>query len=105
LVSKLGGGEILKFIAYWEGNPYDAEKIMKKTALNLEEAKKEPKKYPKAISANYNISGKKGFMLIEADNDEQLMNLALFFFPELTFEFVSIYELAKSASEWQKMKK
>ena len=78
---------------------------MKKTALNMEEAKKEPKKYPKPISANYNISGRKGFALIEVDNEEQLMNLALFFFPELTFEFVAIYELAKIASEWQKMKK
>jgi hypothetical protein len=95
----------LKYIAYWEGNPYDAEKIMKKTALNMEEAKKEPKKYPKAISANYNISGRKGFILIEADNQEQMSNLALFFFPELTFEFVAIYELAEAASKWQKMKK
>ena len=98
----------MKFIAYWEGNPYDAEKIMKKT-MNLEQTAKmnieEAKKYPKSISANYNISGRRGFMLIEADNDEQMMNLALYFFPELTFEFVAIYELAKAASEWQKIKK
>ena len=97
----------MKFIAYNEYDPKDFEKVLEKTAQIAEERKKEPNKYPKPISALYGISGRGGFMLYEVDNDEQLMNLTIFYFPYLTFEFVAIKETTKEvfSALLQSMKK
>ena len=95
----------MKYIAYSEVFQYSMENIMKKLALYEEEVKKDPTKYPKQISPTYNTSGRKSFALLECDDEKQLLNLALFFFPELTIEFVAIFELTKVISEAQNMKK
>ena len=105
----------MKFIGYWENVvPGSGENVAKKMVLLGEEMKKEPKKYPKTISDIYSTSSLKGFQLIEADNEEQLINLRQLWFPELTFEFVLIADVysfeskaftGKAASAYQRMSK
>ena len=45
----------------------------------------------------------KGFRIIEADSDEQLIRLAMHFHPHETWEFTPIFEGQKVSEIWRKM--
>jgi len=99
--------EDVKCIAYWDFDPKDWEKCVELTNQLAEERKKDPKKYPTRISENYSMAGEHmGFILYEVDKDEQITNLWAHYFPFMVFEFVPIFEAAKTtAAIRQRMKK
>lgn len=98
----------MKYIEYWKlVDPKDWEKVVELTNQLAEERKKEPKKYTVPISENYTMGGEHdGFLLVEADSEEQLINVMALYYPFMTFEFVPIVGAAKTtAAVRQRMKK
>ena len=73
----------MKYIAYWEYDFKDADKVLEKLELQEKEIEKFPQKYPKELFPSHEtLEGAKGFDIIEATQD-QLRNEALFWLPEL----------------------
>ena len=96
-------GEEMRFIAYWESDP--TPENFKKSAeaqqkLN-EERKKFPEKYPRVLFGNHVISMGESFTIYEADNEEQLLNLAMLFLP-IRVKFVAIFRVGKVREFYQK---
>ena len=97
--------ELVKYIAFWEFDPDDFEKVTEKFLQIRAERGKENEKYPKSLSAAYTMIGKpKGFQLFETDDSEQLANLTLHYVPLVEFKFVPIIESSKGVELYQKMK-
>ena len=91
----------MKFIWNWELRPEDIDKVLEKSEKLASEIKKFPEKYPK-LSPSYFTGRCKGFRLIEADNEEQLMNLLMYFYPEETWNLMLIFESSKMIERIQK---
>lgn len=97
--------EEVKYIAFFELDPEDFEKVIEKYRQGLAEIEKGTEKYPKPLSEPYGMGGEfKGFQLYETDNPEQLVNLALYYAPEMKHKFVPIFEVAKVIELYQKTK-
>ena len=95
----------MKYIAYWEYDFGDVDKVLEKLELYMEEVEKFPQKYPKELFPEHEtLEGAKGFVIIEATPD-QLINEALFWLPELKYKFVPIFEGAKVVEAYKKLKK
>ncbi|MFX0201505.1 MAG: DUF3303 domain-containing protein [Candidatus Hodarchaeota archaeon] len=95
----------MKYIAFFELDPEDFEKVIEKYRQGLAEIEKGTEKYPKPLSEPYGMGGEfKGFQLYETDNPEQLVNLALYYAPEMKHKFVPIFEVAKVIELYQKTK-
>lgn len=94
----------MKFIAFWEHHLEDTEKVIEKRGKLRVEIEKFHEKYPKTLSS-YHMGYCNSFTVYEADNNEQLMNLQLHYFPDLRFEFIPILETSKTIELIVKMKK
>ncbi|MFW9953910.1 MAG: DUF3303 domain-containing protein [Candidatus Thorarchaeota archaeon] len=95
----------MKYIVFWEYDPNEIEKAVKKLKEFREEVKKEPALYAKPLTANYTMSvGFKGFQLFEAETPEQLARMVLHYRPEVKFEIVHITETKKTVNLFQEMK-
>jgi len=100
----------MKYIAYTEMNFEDVDKLIAKRDALQEERKKFPERYPKKlldqdgkhIVFTTSIPYGKGFMLYEG-NEEQLVNLAIHWMPELKLKYVPIFTGAGEA--YRKLKK
>ena len=87
----------MKYIVYYKYDPKDLEKCLELNAQITEERKKNPKKYTRLISDNYTMNGDYvGFVLAEADNEEQLLNATVHYFPFMTLNWVPIIESSKT---------
>lgn len=96
----------MKYIAFWEFNREDFEKVIEKFMQIHVERKLRAEKYPKSLSAAYTMVGEpKGFQLFETDDPEQLVNLSLHYVPLVKFNFIPIIESTKGVEIYQKMKK
>ncbi|MEM2841775.1 MAG: DUF3303 family protein [Thermoproteota archaeon] len=92
----------MKFIAFWEFNAEDTNKVIEKFKVQVAEAEK----FPKTIFGPYNFIGEtKGFTILETDDPDKLMNSAIYYDPELKFKFIPIIETTKGAELWLGMKK
>ena len=70
----------MKFIWHWEWITEDIEK-MREISKKVQKAMKDhPEKFPKLSEPNFTGRGK-GFRIIEADNEEQLVNLLAIWHP------------------------
>jgi hypothetical protein len=85
----------MKYIVYWAMDPKDWEKGSELSNKMTEERKKHPDKYTRVISANYSLGESKGFILVEADNEEQMLNVISFYHPCVVFNYVPIIEASK----------
>ena len=95
----------MKYIVFWEYDPKELDKAVKKLKEFREEIKKSPEKYAKPISPIYTMSiGFKGFQLFEADNSEQLARMVLHYRPEVKFEIVHITETKKTMTIYDESK-
>jgi len=84
----------MRFIVFWEYNPDDLEKVIKRLKEFEKEIKKNPKKYPKIVFGPYLFGGEsKGISVCDIEGDEQPVNYHLFFQAELKMSFVPIVEL------------
>jgi hypothetical protein len=88
----------MRFIAFIEYKPEDRDKIGEKTQQIWEERKQSPDMFPKKLrlhdgsTVEYFMGGQaKGFVLYETDDPQQLRNLADYWMPEITFQFVPIF--------------
>jgi len=94
----------LKYIVFWDFHPEDMDKVIKKTVNMLQEAKKNPGKYPEYIFPPHSIGGQtKGFSVVEA-TPEQTVNGILYWHPELKLKYMPIYETAKITEQYMKSK-
>jgi len=94
----------MKFVWYYEFDSEDAEKVSRKNREFDEEMARHPDKYPK-FSPSYMTGRCKGFRIVEVDHEEQLIRLAMHFFPEEKWEFVPVFEGAKVSKVYRDMKK
>jgi hypothetical protein len=96
----------MKYIVFWEYEPKEIDKAVKKLRAFREEIKKEPEKFAKPITPNYTMSvGFKGFQLFEATDPEQLARMVLHYRPEVKFEIVHITETKKTMKIYDETKK
>jgi hypothetical protein len=96
----------MKFIAFWEYNAEDTVKCIEKLKQAMTERERGTESLAKLIFGPYNFSGKtKGFSVYETDDPDKLMNVAVFYMPEMRWKFIPIIETGKSAELWLKMKK
>lgn len=96
----------MKVIGYWKYETKDTDAVIEKTLKSDEVRKKEPKKLPKTIfNPHFLMGGTSGFTIFEADNDDQLAELVMQYYPVLLWEFVPIYENTKMITLYQKTKK
>jgi hypothetical protein len=71
----------------------------------LEEMKKAPEKYPKYIVPPHGIGEVcKGISILEADNEEQLINYILAVTPEFKIKFAPLIESSKAIELYMKTK-
>jgi hypothetical protein len=94
------------FIAFWEYSAEDTAKVIEKFNKATEERKKGTEKFAKLVYGPYHFNGKQeGFSVYETDDPDKLMNISIFYAPEMTWKFKPIIETRKAAELWLKMKK
>jgi hypothetical protein len=98
-------GDQMKYIVFWEYEPKEIDKAVKKLIAFRDMMKKSPEKYAKPITPNYTMSvGFKGFQLFEANDPEQLARMVLHYRPEVKFEIVHITETKKTMKIYDESK-
>ena len=87
----------LDYIAFFEWDPNDWDKLTEKLTKLQEERKKLPDKYPTPITGSYSMGlvMNKGFGLYAADDEDQLINLSLHYWPEMNVKWVPIFKGSK----------
>ncbi len=91
----------MKYIGFWEFDPKDFDKVLKKYV----DQDSWPD-FPETISEGFGLGGEfRGFQLYETDNPEHLTNLSLYYMPEMEFNFIPIFEVAKVVERYQEIKK
>ncbi|MEM2926022.1 MAG: hypothetical protein QXO94_00970 [Candidatus Bathyarchaeia archaeon] len=95
----------MKFVKFWEICPEDIDKGIPKFLKLLEEMKKVPNKYPKYLVPPHGIGEVfKGISIMEADNEDQLINYILAVTPEFKIKFVPLIESSKAIETFIKTK-
>lgn len=96
--------EDVKYIAFWELDLEDMDKVIEKDKQVNAEREKGTEKFPKTLSDSYSIGGEsKGFILYETDDPDQLTNIALHYAPEMKWKFMPIFEASKFIELYLKM--
>lgn len=93
----------MRFVWYFEFSPEYAKDISARNKKLDQEREETPELYPR-LHPSYMTGRCKGFRIIEADSDEQLIRLAMHFYPHENWEFTPIFEGAKVSEIWRKMK-
>ena len=84
----------MKFIMFWDYDPKNLELILKKKKQLVELRKENPEKYPEIVCGPFLYSGEsKGLTIYNATNDEQIVNLHLYYQPELELVFMPVVEV------------
>jgi len=95
-----------QFIAFWEYNAEDTAKVIKKFTQMTAERGKRTEEFAKLVYGPYHFNGKQsGFSVYETDDADKLMNISIFYAPEMTWKFKPIIDTRKAAQLWAKMKK
>ena len=96
----------MQLIAFWEYKAEDIPKVIEKLSQMTAEREKGTERVAKIVYGPYNFNGEtKGFTVYETDDPDKLMNLAIFYGPEMTWKFVPLIDTKKAAELWLKMKK
>ncbi len=93
----------MRFVWFFEFSPEYAQEISARNKKLDQEMERQPKLYP-TLHPSYMTGLCKGFRIIEADSDEQLIRLAMHFHPHENWEFTPIFEGQKVSEIWRKMK-
>ena len=84
----------MKFIMFWDYDPDKLETVLEKKNKLIELRKENPEKYPEIICGPFLYSGEsKGLTICIATNDEQIVNLHLYYQPELELNFMPIVDV------------
>ena len=93
----------MKYIWYWEWKDEDWDKENEISAKFREALEKNPDDFPKMLTATCFTSRCKGFRIIEAKNENQLINLASIWWPTENWRFEAFLEMTPENNEqWQK---
>ena len=96
----------MKFIGFWEFKPEDFDKVIEKSEEAMAEREKGTEKFPKFLFPAHGMGdGWNGFAIYENVTPDQMTNLVLHFMPEMTIQFVPIFETKKATERYLKMKK
>jgi hypothetical protein len=96
----------VKVVKFWKLGEEDLDKGVAKFGKLLEEMKKEPAKYPKYVVPPHGIGSVfKGMSILDADNEEQLINYILALTPEFKIKFMPLIESSKAIEIYMKTKK
>ena len=89
----------MKFVVFWAFCPENREKVLAKSKEWEKELKQNPEKYGRIMrlqdgtGIGFGMIGKyKGFRLMEVDNEEQMLNMVLFWTPLTKFTHVPIIQ-------------
>jgi hypothetical protein len=93
----------MRFVWFFEFSPEYAKDISARNKQLDQEMEKNPELYPR-LHPSYMTGLCKGFRMIEADSDEQLIRLAMHFHPHENWEFTPVFEGTKVSEIWRKMK-
>jgi hypothetical protein len=92
-------GRHVKFIWHYEFDPEDAEKVSEKNRELDEKMKRHPEKYPR-LHPSYMTGLCRGFRVVEANSEEQLIHLVMHFYPEERWRLEPIFEGAFVSRVW-----
>jgi hypothetical protein len=81
---------LIKFVWHWEWNPDELELEVEMDEKFLKALKKYPDEFPKLGKSCMTERGK-GFRIIEAENEEQLINLVAFWWPTENWKLVPYF--------------
>jgi hypothetical protein len=94
----------MKYIVFWEFDPKDMEKVIKKTMEFNKKRDKDPEKLQKLIFPPHSMFNEtKGFSITESTL-EQMAEATMWFFPEMKMKYVPIIESAKMMELFLKSK-
>lgn len=94
----------MKFVWHWEWITEDIEKIREQSERFEKLLKDHPEEFPKLSEPILTRKGK-GFRIIEAENEEQLMNLVTFWWPTEKWKLVpyfNAFDIGKAYDKWHK---
>ena len=94
----------MKFIWYWEFNPDEIEKVLEQSERFEKLVKEHPEEFPKLSEPILTGRGQ-GFRIIEAENEEQLMNITAFWWPFENWELVPYFNGFDYIKVWRKWNK
>ncbi len=84
----------MKFITYWQFRRENDDKVIAKNRSFAEERKRFPDKFPKVVYPAHMMGiGDKSFSVYETDDERQLQNLIMHYFPEVNIEIVPIFPI------------
>lgn len=95
----------LKYIVFWKYCPEDVDKIREKVVKAAELGEKEPENWGKYLFPPCHMGYCKGFSLVEITDPMQLARSRVFWFPEMSLEYVPITENTVISELYQQMKK
>ena len=96
----------MKYVKFWEFAIEDRDELIEKWGKYLEKSKKTPEKYPTYIFPPHGVGQlRKGVSIMEADNEEQLINYFLELSPPLKIKFEPLIDSAKFSEMYMKMMK
>ena len=72
---------MVKYIWHWEWGMEDFDKEMELSAKWDKTIKEDPKQFPKMLTNTLFTERCKGFRVIEAENEQQLANMVIFWWP------------------------
>ena len=90
-----GGVRSVMFIIFWQFSREDDDKVVAKNRSLVEEKKKFPDKFPKVVYPAHMMGvGEKAFSVYETDDERQLQNLIMHYFPEVYIEIIPIFPVS-----------
>jgi hypothetical protein len=106
LMSTVEGGEKLKYVKFWEVALEDQDEAIEKWGKYLEKSKKTPEKYPRYVVPPHGVGeALKGISILEADNEEKLINYLIELAPPLKCKFVPLIDATKYIEAYMMSKK
>jgi hypothetical protein len=96
----------VKYIKFWELREEDLDEGIQVWGKYLEESKRTPEKYPTYVFPPHGL-GKinKGISVMEADNEEQLINYIIALTPPFKIKFEPLLDSNKIVETFLKVKK
>ena len=96
----------MKYLKYWDVPDDKMDEAIQKWGAYLEKSQKTPEKYPRYIFPPHGMGkASGGVSIMEADNEEQLINYMVELTPPMTLEFVPLIDSNKFIETYIKHKK
>jgi hypothetical protein len=93
----------MKYAKFWEFRPEDMDEAIEVWGAYLEESKKTPEKYPTYLYPPHGFGDiSKGVSIMEADNEEQLINYMVALAPSIKIKFVPLVDSSKIVEAYLK---